>query len=160
MRHLLIWLCPTGAACGFLSQAGAQTASPLALTFDLYAPCNGSACTGTHPTDQAFQLQAGSFSYQALGNGAYLSTLAGLNAPLVCDEGLAGGSGAVGTTRFAPSFTNPGAGLLEYHAGGATVVDFGALNYDGSNPAGVAMTYSEYSAPQVLCYGVSPVTGG
>lgn len=160
MRHLLIWLCTTGAACGFLSQADAQTAAPLAFTFDLYAPCNGSACAGAHPTDQALQLQAASFKYEALGGGAYLTTLAGLNTPLVCDEVSAGGSGAVGMTRFAPGFTNPGAGLLEYNAGGATVVDFGLLDYDGSNPAGVAMTYSQYSAPQVLCYGVNPVTGG
>jgi len=168
MRHLFIVLCITGAACGITSQVNAQTAPPLAFSLDLLAPCTSSACSGTHPTDAAFQIQAGSFSYAAGSGstaGAYVATLA-LNTPLVCDEiSSAGVDGASGPNRLAPTFTNatPG-GLLEFNAGGPSVVDLTGLSYDGNNPAGVATTYSNYGTPslpaQVLCYGVNPVSGG
>src|SRR6185312_6579997 len=62
---------------------------------------------------------------------------------------------------FSPSFTNPApGGLLEFGAGGASVVDLGAVSYDGSTPAGVTGVYSNQSAPQVTCYQINPLTGG
>jgi hypothetical protein len=168
MRHLLIVLCTAGAACGFTTQATALT--PLEFTLDLLAPCAASGCAPgtTHPTDAAFQIQANSFTYAAGSgstSGAYVATL-GLSAPLVCDEiASTGTGGASGTSRVAPTFTNaaPG-GLLEFNAGGTSVVDLSALSYDGSNPAGVATSYSNYGSPslprQVGCYAINPVTGG
>jgi hypothetical protein len=168
MRHLLIVLCTVGAACGLTTQATAQT--PLEFSLDLLAPCAASGCAPatTHPTDAAFQIQANSFSYAAGSgstSGAYVATI-GLSAPLVCDEiASTGVGGAAGTSRIAPTFTNaaPG-GLLEFNAGGTSVVDLGALSYDGSNPAGVTTSYSNYGSPslpsQVGCYAINPVTGG
>jgi hypothetical protein len=168
MRHLLIWLCTTGAACGFTSQAFGQTASPLAFTLDLMAPCSGSTCNGTHPTDSGFQTQAAGFKYAAGSdtNGSFgLATLQGLTAPMVCDEVSQGSAGAVGSSRFAPEYSNAilSGGVLDFNdfnVGGDTVVDLSSLIYDGSNPAGVASSYSNYSGHQVTCYSVNPVTGG
>jgi hypothetical protein len=163
--QLIVLLCTTGAACGIASQAFGQTASPLAFTLDLMAPCSGNTCTGTHPTDSAFQTQAAGFKYTA-GSDSYgnygLATLQGLTAPMVCDEVAQAGAGAVGASRFAPEYSNTtlSGGVLDFNAGGDTAVDLSSMIYDGSTPAGVAASYNNYASPQVTCYSVNPVTGG
>src|SRR5437868_5459453 len=88
MRHLLIWLCTTGAACGFISQAFGQAAPPMEFSLDLLAPCSASGCSGTHPTDAAVQVQAKSFGYAAQSDthGAYGLATLNLTAPFACDE--------------------------------------------------------------------------
>ena len=163
--HLFVLLCTTGAACGFTSQAFGQT-SPLEFTLDLTAPCSGSTCTGNHPTDAGFQVQAGSFNYTAGSdsNGAFgLASLTSLASPMVCDEvAQSGATGPVGSTRFAPEFSNTTAsgGVLDFNAGGDTIVDLSSLSYDGTSPAGVSSIYSNLGNPQVTCYQVNPVSGG
>ncbi len=143
----------------------AAATTPLVFTLDLNAPCSGGTCTGTHPTDVGLQLQANSFSYGP-GTGSQLGKFVaqlGVLAPVVCDEIQSGGAfGPTTQSRLEHDFTNasPG-GLLEFNnLGRGSVVDLGALSYDGSSPPGVAASYSNYNAPQVLCYQINPVTGG
>lgn len=152
------------AAFTLIGQAAAAT-TPLVFTLDLNAPCSGGTCTGTHPTDVGLQLQANSFSYgpgTGSQSGKFVAQL-GVLSPVVCDEIQSGGAfGPTTQTRLEHDFTNasPG-GLLEFNnLGRGSVVDLGALSYDGSSPPGVAASYSNYNAPQVLCYQISPVTGG
>jgi hypothetical protein len=164
MRHLLIGLCTTGAACGIVSQA---SASSLEFTLDLMAPCTANTCTGTHPTDAGFQIPSNSFSY-AVGSGSpsnYVATL-GVTSPLVCDEiSSTGTTGANTSSRIAPSFFNAAPGdLLEFNSGGPSIVDLGSLTFDGGIPAGVTTSYSNYGSPslppQVMCYQINQVSGG
>jgi len=169
MRHLLIWLCTTGAACGFSSQAFAQAGYPLEFSLDLLAPCSATTCAGIHPTDTGVQVQANTFNYAALSDshGAYGLATLGLTAPMACDEiAQSGTGGAVGATRFAPHFANTtlAGGALDFNAGGDSVVDLNSLAYDGNSPVGVTTIYSNYAAaalpPQVTCYQLNPVGGG
>jgi hypothetical protein len=161
--HLIVSLCTTVAACGFVSQAFGQTASPLEFTLDLMAPCSATTCTGTHPTDGGFQVQANSFSYTSPSSSYGVAAL-GLNAPVACDEIAASGTaGATGATRLAPHFANTtlSGGALDFNAGGDSIVDLNSLSFDGSNPAGVSTLYSNYATPslpaQVTCYQIGIV---
>ena len=161
MRHLPIVLCASAATLGYASLASAG--NPLTFTLDLTAPCTSSGCAAQtkHPGDIALSLGATDFSYQPGPSNSFLSQLA-VTAPVVCDEISGTGAGAAGALRFSPIFNNaaPG-GLLEFGAGGASVVDFGAISYDGSSPAGVAGIYSNYGAtlpPQVTCYQINSVS--
>jgi hypothetical protein len=165
MRHLLVVvLCTIGAACGIGSPAVAQTSSPLEFSLDLLAPCSGGTCSGIHPTDAGLQVQAGSFAYTAGSDshGAYGLATLGVSAPLACDEVAQSGSGAIGSTRLAPEFSNAAlsGGVLDFNAGGDTIVDLTNLSYDGSSPAGVASSYNNYANPQVTCYSINPINGG
>jgi len=159
--HLIVLLCTTAAACGFTSEGFGQ-ASPLAFTLDLTAPCSETTCSGTHPTEAGFQLQAGSFNYTAGSDshGAYgLATLGSLTSPMVCDEVSQAGAGPVSSTRFAPQFSNTtlSGGVLDFNAGGNTIVDLSSLSYDGTNPAGVTSLYNNLGNPQVTCYRINPL---
>ncbi len=164
MRQFRITLCAVVASCGFVASAGAVTPPPLTFTLDLLAPCSGGTCTGIHSTDVNLQVQAADFSYAqdaSLAGNPFVATLT-VKAPMVCDEIASSGvGGASSSQRLAPKFTNdaPG-GLLEFNAGGPTIVDLGSVMYDGTIPAGVAGTYSNQAAPQVTCYQINPVTGG
>jgi len=162
MRHFPIALC-VSATLGYASLAAAAGTGPLAFTLDLMAPCSAGACTGTHPTDIALDLSANSFLYQVDSGSpaAYVAQLA-VTAPVVCNEiSSNGANGPASTLRFSPTFTNPSpGGLLEFGAGGASVVDLGAVSYDGRSPAGVTGLYSNLSSPQVTCYQINPLTGG
>jgi len=167
MRHLPIVLCVSAAtALGFASFAEAGT-NPLAFTLDLTAPCGASGCTGVHPTDIALDLTANAFTYQVdntVSPSAYVAQM-DLATPLVCDEIAADNStdGAKGSTRLAPSFSNPSpGGLLEFAGGGSSVIDLDAVSYFGNSPAGVAGSYGNAggTAPQVVCYGINPISGG
>lgn len=160
MRHLFGGMV-AAATVMFLGQAAAAT-TPLAFTLDLTAPCSGGTCTGLHPTDIGLQLQANSFSYAAgsgVQTGSFVTQI-GVQAPVACDEVRSNGTfGPTTQTRLENDFTNasPG-GLLEFNnLGTGTVVDIGALSYDGSNPPGVAASWSNNSAPQVICYQINPV---
>lgn len=167
MRQFCIALCAAVAGCGFAASVGAVN-PPLTFTLDLQAPCDSAgACSGNHPTDLNLQLQADDFSYaqdSSLTGQPFVATL-DVDAPVVCDEVSSGGvAGAVTSQRLAPNFSNVATGgLLEFNAGGATIVDLGSVLYDGTDPAGVAGSYSNYGAtlpPQVTCYRINPVTGG
>lgn len=163
MRQFPIALCIAIAGCGFATSAGAVN-PPLTFTLDLLAPCSVGPCTGSHPTDVNLQLQADDFIYAqdtSIAGSPFVATLT-VKAPMVCDEIAAGGvSGASSPQRLAPKFTNQATGgLLEFNAGGPTIVDLGSVMYDGTIPAGVAATYSNQAAPQVTCYQINPVTGG
>jgi len=159
-------LCASVAACGFVPLAGAATNPPLSFTLDLLGPCTQSGCTGTHPTDIGLNLAASSFSYApgtGSASGAFIATM-DVNTPVVCDEIASGGIlGARTGLRLAPTFANsaPG-GLLEFNAGGPSIVDLNAMLYDGTLP-GVAASYSNYGTtlpPQVVCYRINPISGG
>lgn len=145
--------------------APATYAAPLVFTLDLTAPCSAGNCgSAVRPTDIGLQLGANSFNY-AVGTGSqtgsFLTQIAA-QSPVVCDEVQSNGTlGPVTTTRLETDFANatPG-GLLEFNTGGASIVDLGAFSYDGTSPAGVAASYSNFNAPQVVCYPINPVTGG
>jgi len=163
--HLIVLLCTTAAACGFTSQGFGQTTPPIEFSLDLLAPCSAAACSGTHPTDSGFALQANSFTYSSPSSSYGLATL-GLSAPVVCDEiAQSGIGGAAGSTRIAPHFANSTlqGGALDFNAGGDSVVDVNSLSFDGSNPAGLATLYSNYATPslpaQVSCYQIGAVSG-
>ena len=161
MRHFPIVLC-VSATLGYASLAGAGT-NPLAFTLDLTAPCAGGVCSGTHPTDIALNLSADTFSYQVDANApsAYVAQL-DISTPTVCDEISSGAvAGPTSNLRFSPNFANPTpGGALEFGAGGSSVVDLGAVSYDGSSPAGVTGLYGNTTTAQVTCYKIAPLTGG
>jgi hypothetical protein len=165
MRHLSYVLCASIAACGYSALATAITNPPLAVTLDLLGPCTPSGCGGAiHPTDIGLNLAATSFSYAPGPGSSYVTTL-GITTPVVCDEiSSTHVLGATSALRVAPTFNNsaPG-GLLEFNAGGTSVVDLNAMTYDGSSPSGVAASYNNYGGtlpPQVVCYRINPVSGG
>lgn len=166
MRPQLIVLLCTTAACGFTSQVFGTS---LEFSLDLLGPCSGTTCSGTHPTNAGFQLQANSFSYAASSDnsGSFGLATLGLGAPMVCDEiAQSGASGPTRATRISPHFANStlAGGALDINSGGDSIVDLSSLSFDGSNPAGVTTLYSNYGTPalpaQVTCYNVNPVTGG
>ncbi|HZP65218.1 MAG TPA: hypothetical protein VFB32_02825 [Rudaea sp.] len=167
MRQLFLVMC-VAVGCAYASLAGAGTSGPpLAFTIDLLGPCTANGCSGTHPTDIGISTGANSFTYDVgtgSNQGAYVATSA-VTSPVVCDE-IASNStlGPATTLRMAPAFTNasPG-GLLEFGAGGPSVVDLNAISYDGATPPGVATSYSNFGGtlpPQVVCYQINPVSGG
>ena len=163
--HLIVLLCTTAAACGFTSQGFGQSTPPIQFSLDLMAPCSATACSGNHPTDSGFALQANSFSYSSPSSSYGLATL-GLSAPVVCDEiAQSGTGGAAGATRIATHFANTTlqGGALDFNAGGDSVIDVNSLSFDGSSPAGVATLYSNYATPslpaQVTCYQIGAVSG-
>lgn len=155
MRHHSFILCASIAACGYASLASA-TNPPLAFTLDLLGS------TGVHPTDIGLNVTANSFSYAPGPGSSFVATM-DISAPVVCDEVASNGTlGATSNLRLAPTFSNsaPG-GLLEFNAGGPSIIDVGAITYDGSTPSGVAAGYSNSGAtPQVICYQINPISGG
>ncbi len=155
MRHPSFILCASIAACGYASLASA-TNPPLAFTLDLYGS------TGTHPTDIGLNAVANTFSYAPGADGSFVATMA-MSSPAVCDEVASDGTlGAKSSLRLAPTFSNNAGGLLEFNAGGASIVDVGAIIFDGDTPPGVAASYSNLGAatPQVVCYQINPISGG
>lgn len=167
MRYFPIVLCVSALCSGYASLASAGAPGSLSFTFDLLGPCTPSGCTpGTqHPTDIDLNLTGNSFSYAPGAAGAFVTTMA-IDSPVVCDEVSSGGLlGPATSQQVAPAFTNPatsGAGLLEFNAGGPSIVDTGAFSYDGASPPGVATSYSNAGGtiPQVICYRINAVTGG
>jgi uncharacterized repeat protein (TIGR01451 family) len=163
MRHLPLVLCASVVACGYGSLASAVTNPPLTFTLDLLGPCTATGCSGSHPTDIGLDLTANSFTYTAGAGGTFVSTIA-VNSPVVCDEISSDKTlGPKSLQRLAPTYANatPG-GLLEFNAGGASVVDLNTVLYDGQIPL-AAVSYSNYGVvlpPQVVCYQVNPVSGG
>jgi hypothetical protein len=165
MRHLSYVLCASIAACGFSAPGLATTNPPLAFTLDLLSPCTPGGCgTSVHATDIGLNILANSFSYAPGPANSFVATM-DVTSPVVCDEVAFGGTlGATTPLRLAPTFTNsaPG-GLLEFNAGGASIVDLNGITFDGSTPSGVAASYSNYGAtppPQVVCYHINPISGG
>ncbi len=136
---------------------------PLTFTLDLLAPCTATGCSGSHPTDIGLDLTANSFTYTSGAGGSFVSTIA-VNSPVVCDEISSDHSlGPKSLQRLAPTYANatPGA-VLEFNAGGPSVVDLNTVLYDGHIPL-AAVSYSNYGVvlpPQVVCYQVNPVSGG
>ena len=160
MRHPSFILYASIAACGYTALASATT-PPLAFTLDLFGPCTQSSCTGSHPTDIGVNAVANTFSYAPGAAGSYVATMA-MGSPAVCDEVASDGTlGAKSSLRLAPTFSNSTGGLLEFNAGGASIVDVGAIIFDGNTPPGVAVSYSNSGAtPQVVCYQINPISGG
>jgi len=165
MRHFPIVLCVSALTCGYATLASAGTPGSLAFTLDLVGPCTQGSCTGTHPTDIDLTLTGSSFSYAPGPGGAFVTTLA-VDAPVVCDEiSSAGLIGPATSQQMATAFTNSaqsGGGLLEFNAGGPSVVDTSAFSYDGATPPGVSASYANAggTTPQVICYRINPVSGG
>jgi len=162
MRHISFTLCASITACGYVSLASATNPS-LAFTLDLFSPCTQSGCGSVkHPTDIGLNVAANSFSFAPGTGGSFVATM-DMSAPVVCDEVASGGTlGATSSLRLAPAFSNsaPG-GLLEFNAGGSSIVDSSAINYDGNTPSGVAFSYSNGATPpQVVCYQINPISGG
>lgn len=168
MRQLCFVAGSLVAGLGFACASHAA-GSPLIFTLDLTAPCTAGGCDPSivHPTDIGVQALADSFNYAQDGTIAgtpFVATLA-VETPLVCDEIDSGSqTGAVTSQQFSPSFSNAAPGSqLEFNAGGPTLVDLGAISYDGTNPAGVAGSYANYGVvlpAQVICYRINQVSGG
>jgi hypothetical protein len=165
MRHLSYVLCASIAACGFSAPGLATTNPPLVFTLDLLSPCTPGGCgTTTHATDIGLDILANSFSYAPGPSNSFVATM-DVTSPVVCDEVASGGTlGATTPLRLSPTFTNsaPG-GLLEFNGGGPNIVDLNGITFDGSTPSGVTASYSNYGAtlpPQVVCYHISPISGG
>jgi len=169
MRHLPRAL---GACISFCVCVAAQAGSTgsLGLTIDLVAPatpCNGSSCPSDIdiPVLGAAPIGSTTFTYsQVSSNFVTNVTLDNTVAnPIVCDEIRGTGApyafGPATTQQFSPSFSNssPG-GLLEFGAGGASLVDLSAFAYDGSvSPAALGTDSLNTTSQQVGCYPIGAI---
>jgi hypothetical protein len=150
----------------YVAAAAPASSSSLGLTIDLLAPatpCNGGNCPGdiALPLLGAAPIGGSAFSYaQVSPNYVTAVTLDNTVAnPIVCDEINGSVVGPNTLTRFSPVYNNLGpGGLLEFGAGGASVVDLGAFSYDGSqSPSAVSLTRSNTGTSQVACYPINPI---
>jgi hypothetical protein len=171
MRHLPRALGACVGFCVFVTAYAGSGSNPLGLTIDLLAPatppCNGSSCPSDIdlPELGAAPIGGTGFTYSQVASN-YVTGVTldnSVASPIVCDE--ISGTGPTYTfgpathQQFSPSFTNPSPGsLLEFGAGGPSVVDLSTLAYDGSaSPAALSLDSANTASQQVGCYPISAI---
>ena len=174
MRHLPRALGACVGFCVFVTAYAGSGSNPLGLTIDLLAPatqCTGSGSGTSCPSDidlpelGAAPIGGTGFTYsQVAPNYVTSVTLDNtVSSPIVCDEIRGSGApyafGPATTQQFSPSFANPSpGGLLEFGAGGPSVVDLSAFSYDGSaSPAALSTDSVNTAVQQVGCYPISAI---